>query len=67
MLRHHTIQYIDHHVKSEVAITLRCQLYSIRLPTSIQIEKYLKSNSVIKAASMKNAENFPLQRGGSHH
>jgi len=47
------LQYINYHLKSEVAITLHCQLCSTHYQV-VRIEKYLKSNCVIKVASMKN-------------
>jgi len=45
-------QYINYRLKSGVAITLHCQLCSTRYQP-VQIEKYLKSNCVIKVPSMK--------------
>jgi len=44
----------QHHLESKVAITLCYQLYSTCFQP-VRIEKYLKSNCVIKVASMKNA------------
>jgi len=65
IIRCRVSQYINYHLKSEVAITLYCQLCSACYQP-VRIEKYLKSNRVIKVASMKNMENFLLWRG-SHH
>jgi len=61
-LRCHTSEYINYCLKIKVAITLRCQLCSTCYQ-QVQIEKYLKSNCVIKVASMKYTKTFLLQRG----
>jgi len=57
--------HINYRLKIEVAITLCWQLCSTRYQP-VQIKKYLKSNCVIKVASMKNTEKFPSQRGSYH-
>jgi len=49
------VQYSNYHLKNKIAITLLFQLL-------VLIEKYLKSNCIIKIASMKNIENFPSQK-----
>ena len=49
--------YINYHLKSEVSITLHCQLCSTRY-TAVQIKNCLKSNSAIEIATMKNMDNF---------
>ena len=41
-------------LKSELSITLYCQLYV----TAVQIKRYSKGTSVIKVATMKNMDNF---------
>ena len=55
--------FINYRLKSEVSITLRCQLCSTRY-TAIRIKKCLKSTSAIKIATMKNTDNFRLE--GKH-
>ena len=49
--------YINYHLKSEVSITLRCQLLSTRY-TAVRIKNWLKSTSAIKIATMKNTDDF---------
>ena len=48
---------INYHLKSEVSITLHCQLCSTRY-TALQIKNCSKSTSAIKAATMKNMDDF---------
>ena len=54
---------IKYHLKSEISIILRCQLWSTRY-TALRIKNCLKSTSAIKVATMKNTDDF---RKGSHH
>jgi len=56
-LRLHVSQYINHCLKSEVAIMLCCQLCSIHY-TAAQINNCLKRTC---AAIMKITDDFPLQ------
>ena len=50
--------YINNYrLKSEVSITLRCQLCSTRY-TAVQMKNCLKSTSAIKIATMTNMDNF---------
>ena len=51
--------YINYHLKSELSITLRCQLFSTRY-TAVRIKSCLKSTSAIKIATMTNNGQFPL-------
>ena len=48
---------INYCLKSEVSITLCCQLYSTHF-TALQIKKCLKSTSAITVAPMKNTDGF---------
>ena len=47
----------NYHLKSEVSITLRCQLCSTRY-TVLRIKNCLKNTSAIKVATMKNTNDF---------
>ena len=47
----------NYHLKSEVSITLCCQLCSTRY-TALRIKDCSKSTSAIKVATMKNVDNF---------
>ena len=47
-------------MKSEVSITLSCQLCSTRY-TAIRIKNCLKSTSDIKIATMKNSDDFRFE------
>ena len=49
--------YINHRLKSEVSITLRCWLRSAHY-TAVRIKNCLKSTSSIKIATMKNTDGF---------
>ena len=49
--------YINHRLKSEASITLRCRLCSIRY-TAVQIKNCSKSTSAIKIVTMKNLDDF---------
>ena len=49
--------YINYHLKSEVSITLRCQLFSTCY-TAVRIKNCLKSTSAIKIATMTNTDDF---------
>ena len=49
--------YINYHPKSEVSITLRCQLCST-FYTAVQIKNCSKSTSAMKIATMKNMDDF---------
>ena len=49
--------HINYRLKSEVSITLRCRLCSIRY-TAVRIKNCLKSTSAIKIATMKNTDDF---------
>ena len=49
--------YITYHLKSEVSITLCCQLCSTRY-SAVPIKNCSKSTSAIKIATMKNTDNF---------
>ena len=49
--------YINYHLKSEVSITLCCQLCSTRY-TAVRIKNCLKSTPAIKIAPMKNTDDF---------
>ena len=48
---------INYHLKSEISITLRCQLCSTCY-TALQIKNCLKITSAIKVATMKNTDDF---------
>jgi len=52
----------NHSLKSEVAITICYQLCSTHYQP-VQINKYLKSNCVIKVAGTKNTEFFFVMKG----
>ena len=54
--------YINYHLKSEVSITLRCQLCSTWY-TAVRIKNCLKSTSAIKIATMTNTDNFRYREG----
>ena len=58
-------QAINYHLKSEVSITLRCQLCSTRY-TALQTKNCSKSPSAIKVATMKNTDNFCYEGKPSH-
>ena len=49
--------YISYCLKSEVSITLHCQLCSTRY-TAVRIKNCSKGTSVIKVATMKNTDDF---------
>ena len=49
--------YINYRLKSELSITLRCQLCSTHY-TAVQIKNCLKSTSAIKIAAMTNTDEF---------
>ena len=49
--------FINYHLKSEVSITLRCQLCSTHY-TAVRIKNCLKSTSAIKIATTKNTDDF---------
>ena len=55
------ISYINYRLKSELSITLRCQLCSTRY-TAVRIKNCLKSTSAIKIATMKNTNDFRYER-----
>ena len=57
--------YINYHLKSEVSITLRCQLCSTRY-TAVRIKNCLKSPSAIKIATMTNTDDFRYEGKPSH-
>ena len=57
--------YINHRLKSEASIMLRCWLCSTHY-TAVQIVNCSKSTSAIKTATMKNTEDFYITKG-SHH
>ena len=57
--------YINYRLKSEVSITLHCQLFSIRY-TAFRIKNCLKSTSAIKIATMKNTDDFRYKGKPSH-
>ena len=52
--------HINHRLKSEVSITLRCRLCSTRY-TAVQIKNCLKSTSTIEIAMMKNMDDFHFE------
>ena len=52
-----SVPAIDYHLKSEISITLRCQLCSTRY-TALQIKNCSKSTFKIKIATMKNTNYF---------
>ena len=49
--------YINYHLKSEVSITLQCQLCSTHY-TAVPIKNCSKSTPTIKIATIENTENF---------
>ena len=50
---------INYHLKSEVSITLHCQLHACSTYyTALQIKNFLKSIFAIKVATMKNTDDF---------
>ena len=53
-------------LKSEVSITLCCQLCSTCY-TTVQIKSCSKSISAIKVVTMKNTDDFHYEGKGSHH
>ena len=57
--------YINYRLKSEVSITLCCQLCSTRY-IAVRIENCLKSTSAIKTATMKNTDDFCYEGKPSH-
>ena len=57
--------FINHRLKSEVSIMLRCWLCSTCY-TAIQIKNCLKSTSAIKIATMKNMDGFRFEGKPSH-
>ena len=57
--------YINYHLKSEVSITLRCQLCSTHY-TAFRIKNCSKSTSAIKVATMKNTDDFCYEQKPSH-
>ena len=63
--------YINYYLKSEVSITLRCQLCSTRY-TAVWIKNYSKSTAAIKVPNVKNTDNFryegkPSRATANHH
>ena len=57
--------YINYHLKSEVSITLRCQLCSTCY-TVVRIKNCLKSTSAIKIATITNMDDFRYEGKPSH-
>ena len=56
---------INYCLKSEVSITLCCQLCQ-PINTALQIKNFLKSTSAIKIATMKNMDDFQYEKKPSH-
>ena len=57
--------YINYCLKSEVSVTLCCQLCST-LYTALRINNCSKSTSAIKIATMKNTDDFHFEGKPSH-
>ena len=57
--------YINYHLKSQVSITLRCQLCSTHYKV-VQIKNCSKSTSAIKAATTKSTNDFHFKGKPSH-
>jgi len=57
--------YINHHLKSKLSITFRCQLCSTHYKP-VQLKNCSKSTFVIKVATMKNIDATSGMKG-SHH
>ena len=53
--------YISYRLKSEVSITLHCQLCSTR-STAVRTKNCSKNTFAIKTATMKNTDNFRYER-----
>ena len=56
---------INNHLKSEVSITLNCQLY-LTCYTALQVKSCSKSKSAIIVATMKNIDDFHSEGKPSH-
>ena len=63
--RHRAPQLYHYCLKSEVSITLHCQLCSTRY-TAVRIKNCLKSTSAIEIAMMKNTDDFHFEGKPSH-